>query len=86
MRNEDELTELVASAKPGALVVVKFHAELCDASKAIEEKFEHTASEFGGMAGRNGEVQFAQVNFENNRHLCQKMGIRSVPHVQVQQY
>lgn len=82
MRNEAELTELIASAAPGSLVVVKFHANLCHASKAIEGKFEKTAAEFSDMEG-DGKVHFAKICFDNNRQLCQKMGILSVPHVQV---
>lgn len=81
MTSEADLTELLASAKPESLVVVKYHAVLCGASKAVEQKFKHTAAEFADMGGQ--EVTFADVCFDSNKKLCEKMGIRSVPHVQV---
>lgn len=82
MKSEAELKNLLTSAKPESLVVVKYHAIMCAASKAIEGKFRHTAAEFGDLDGQ--EVTFADVCFDCNRQLCEKMGIRSVPHVQVQ--
>lgn len=84
MKNEADLKNLLASAEPDSLVVVKFHAIMCDASKAIEGKFRHTAAEFGDMDGE--EVTFVAVCFDSNRKLCEKMGIRSVPHVQVHMF
>ncbi|CAM9610473.1 unnamed protein product [Hapterophycus canaliculatus] len=85
MKNEAELTELLASADSDALIVVKFHATLCGASKAIEGKFKQTAAEFTDLHldGRQS-VTFADVCFDSNRQLCERMGIESVPHVQVQ--
>ncbi|CAM9307555.1 unnamed protein product [Scytosiphon promiscuus] len=84
MKNEAELTELLASTDPDSLVVVKFHAILCGASKAIEGKFKQTAAEFADLH-LNGQqsVAFADVCFDSNRQLCEKMGIQSVPHVQI---
>eukprot|EP00903_Cladosiphon_okamuranus_P008503 g8168.t2 len=81
MKSEADLKNLLASAEADSLVVVKFHAIMCAASKAIEGKFERTAAEFGDMDGQ--EVTFADVCFDSNRQLCEKMGIRSVPHVQI---
>lgn len=87
MKSEADLKNLLSSAEPDSLVVVKFHAIMCDASKAIEGKFRHTAAEFGVMDGHGPgdgqKVTFADVCFDSNRQLCEKMGIRSVPHVQV---
>lgn len=68
-------------------MVVKFHAIMCDASAAVEAKFKRTAAEFASMnmdMGKEGQgVTFEDVCFDSNRQLCEKMGIRSVPHVQV---
>ena len=67
-------------------MVVKFHAIMCDASAAVEKKFKRTAAEFADMEGQEGQgVTFVDVCFDSNRQLCEKMGIRSVPHVQVRQ-
>lgn len=84
MSNEAELTELIASMKKDALVVVKYSAVLCDACKAVRKRFQETAAEFGeaGESG-HGKVHFVEVSFDSHRQLCDKMGIRSVPHVQV---
>lgn len=79
IRNEGDLQDLLSSTDAEGLVVVKFHATLCSSSKQIEAKYEETASEFSDM----GAVHFAQVNYDNNAQLCQKMGIESLPHVQV---
>ncbi|CAM9832425.1 unnamed protein product [Ectocarpus sp. 13 AM-2016] len=78
VKNEAELTKLLAS---DGLVVVKFHAVLCDASRAVEGRFKQTAAEFGDMDGK--QVTFADVCFDSNRQLCKRMGIKSVPHVQI---
>ncbi|CAM9175289.1 unnamed protein product [Ectocarpus sp. 4 AP-2014] len=78
IKNEAELTRLLAS---DGLVVVKFHAILCDASRAVEGRFRQTAAEFGDMDGK--QVTFAEVCFDSNRQLCKRMGIKSVPHVQI---
>lgn len=84
MKNEAELTELLASTDPDSLVVVKFHAILCGASKAIEGKFKQTAAEFADLhLDGQQSVTFADVCFDSNRQLCERMGIKSVPHVQV---
>ena len=82
MASEEELVQLLTSTKPNSLVVLKYCAELCRASKAVETKFEQTAAKFGEGDGDSG-VQFAKVNLEGNRQLFDKMGVRSVPHVQV---
>ncbi|CAM9163281.1 unnamed protein product [Sphacelaria rigidula] len=79
IRNEGDLQDLLSSTDAEGLVVVKFHATLCSSSKQIEAKYEETASEFSDM----GAVHFAQVNYDNNAQLCQKMGIESLPHVQI---
>eukprot|EP00752_Nemacystus_decipiens_P015204 g13539.t1 len=81
MKSEADLNDLLASSAPDSLVVVKFHAIMCNASRAIEGKFRHTAAEFGDIDGQ--QVTFAEVCFDSNRQLCEKMGIRSVPHVQI---
>eukprot|EP00903_Cladosiphon_okamuranus_P018199 g16742.t1 len=80
--NEAELAQLLTSAKPNSLVVIKFCAALCKASKAVEPKFEQTAAKFSECGGETG-VCFAKVNLESNRQLFEKMGVRSVPHVQI---
>lgn len=77
--NEGDLQDLLSSTDAEGLVVVKYHATLCNSSKQIEAKYEETASEFSDM----GAVHFAQVNYDTNAQLCQKMGIQSLPHVQV---
>lgn len=74
--------DLIASAAADTLVVVKYHAMRCSASKAIKGKYESTAKEFGNVDSQ-GPVHFAEICFDTNRVLCDKMGIRSVPHVQV---
>lgn len=80
--SEAELAQLLISVKPNALVVLKFCAALCKTSKAVEEKFEQTAAKFGEYGSEKG-VQFAKVDLESNRQLFEKMGVHSVPHVQV---
>lgn len=80
--SEAELAQLLTSTKPNSLVVLKFCAALNKASKAVEAKFEQTAAQFSECGGEMG-VHFAKVDFESNRQLFEKMGIRSVPHVQV---
>lgn len=82
MASEADLVQLLTSTKPNSLVVVKFSAALCKASKEVEAKFEQTAAKFGESGAETG-VRFAKVNLESNRQLFDKMGIRSVPHVQV---
>lgn len=82
IRDERDLQNLLTSAKPDGLVVVKFHATLCSSSKKIESKYEETASEFSDMAGP-GTVHFAQINYDQNQELCQQMGIESLPHVHI---
>ncbi|CAM9524264.1 unnamed protein product [Pylaiella littoralis] len=81
INSEADLTEILALAKPDSLVVVNFHATLCRASRAIEKKYKRTAAEFAGTDGQ--DVTFADVCFDSNRQLCERMGIRSVPHVQI---
>lgn len=80
--SEAELAQLLTSTKPNSLVVLNFCTALSKASNAAEAKFEKTASKFGECGGGMG-VHFAKVNFESNHQLFEKMGIRSVPHVQV---
>ncbi|CAM9991759.1 unnamed protein product [Choristocarpus tenellus] len=59
------------------VLVVKFHALFCRACKAIERKYQQTATKY------SDRVKFAEVEFDSNKSLCQKLGIRSLPHVQV---
>lgn len=82
MGSEAELAQLLTSTKPNSLVVLKFCAALCKASKVVEANFEQTAARFGECGGE-AEVHFAKVTLEGNRQLFEKMGIQSVPHVQV---
>ncbi|CAM9538470.1 unnamed protein product [Ectocarpus sp. 6 AP-2014] len=81
VRDETELAQLLAATRPSSLVVVKFGKALCKASKAVEEKFKQTAAEFSECD--KTDVQFASVDSGSNWLLCKKMGVRSVPHVQI---
>ncbi|CAM9899647.1 unnamed protein product [Ectocarpus sp. 8 AP-2014] len=81
VRDETELAQLLAATRPSSLVVVKFGEALCNASKTVEEKFKQTAAEFSECD--KSDVQFASVDSGSNWLLCKKMGVRSVPHVQI---
>lgn len=80
--SEAELAQLLTSTKPNSLVVLKFCASQCKASRAVEPKFEQTAAKFSEFGGETG-VHFAKVDLKSNRQLFEKMGVQSIPHVQV---
>lgn len=82
IKSEAELNSLLASAKPEALVVVKYYSRRCSSSKEIEPKYEETVIEFRDIAGP-GSIHFAQVNMDDSRSLFERMGINSTPYLQV---
>eukprot|EP00752_Nemacystus_decipiens_P006048 g5459.t1 len=81
--SEAELVQLLTSIKPNSLVVLNFCAALCKTSKAAEAKFEETAIKFGESSEDEAGVHFAKVKLENNGQVFEKLGLRSVPHVQI---
>ncbi|CAM9126200.1 unnamed protein product [Discosporangium mesarthrocarpum] len=82
IKGEDDFKRLLADSSDTSILVVKFHAVFCRACKAIHRRFDRTAAEFSDI-GNASTVQFAAVEFDSNRALCQKLGIRTLPHVQV---
>jgi len=71
------------------LRVIRFHASFCRACKAVGTKYRRHArqmlSETSGSGGdsRPAGVRFADIEVSKNPELCQSLGVKVLPYVQI---